>query len=315
VNPTLQGYAAAVLESVAPDQLAPVASELNQVEQLVLATPALRAALTDTAVTGPARQAVMRDLLQGKVSEPARQLAAFATGAVPAPDVLAALTWSAHRAQRLADGVREPEPPLSLLGARQRVGGFARELYESMSTEELEGMEDSLFRFARIVASTPALRTALTDRDQPVESRQGLISQLLEGKVGAETLALVHYVVAGGRARDFVGTLDWLVEQTASARGWRIARVRSAADIEEAQRSGLSDTLASLVGAPVELQVVLDPSLLSGAVIEIGDLQVDASARGRIDALREHLVPGGWDDKGFGSGANRSGGSTTEGAV
>jgi len=313
VNPTLQGYSAAVLESVDAGQLATVASELNQIEQLVLATPALRAALSDTAVSGPARRAVLRDLLEGKVSEPARRLAAFAAGAVSAPDVLQALAWVARRAQRDVDGVREPEPPLSLTRARQRVGGFAQALYETMPTEELEGMEDSLFRFARIVESAPSLRTVLTDRDRPVASRQGLVGQLLQGKVTAATYALVGYVVVGGRARDFVGTLDWLVEQTARARGWRIARVRAAAEIEAPQRSGLSDTLSSLVGSPVELQIVLDPTLLSGAVIQIGDLQVDASARGRIDALREHLVPGGWEDARVGSRANR-GGSTTEGA-
>ena len=59
MNPTLQGYAAAVLESMDPSQQASVASELSQIERLVLSTPALRAALTDTAVTGPARQAVI----------------------------------------------------------------------------------------------------------------------------------------------------------------------------------------------------------------------------------------------------------------
>ena len=125
----------------------------------------------------------------------------------------------------------------------------------------------------------------------------------------------VRYVVAGGRSRDIVGTLDWLVEQTAQARGWRIARVRSAAPIEDAQRTTLSDSLTGLAGAPVELQVIIDEALLSGAVIQIGDLQVDASARGRIDALREHLMPGGWEDKGFHTGAVRLSGTTqTKGA-
>jgi hypothetical protein len=55
---------------------------------------------------------------------------------------------------------------------------------------------------------------------------------------------------------------------------------------------------------------------LSGAVIQIGDLQVDASARGRIDALREHLMPGGWEDSGFHTSAMPARGTTiqTEGA-
>jgi F-type H+-transporting ATPase subunit delta len=198
--------------------------------------------------------------------------------------------------------------------ARARVGGYAQAIFESMTTGELENMEDELFRFARIVASTPALRRALVDRDLSIEARQGLVSQLLEGKVQDRTLSLVRYVIAGGRARDIVGTLDWLVEQTAGARGWRIARVRAAAPVEEAQRTGLTETLASLAGSPVELQVVIDPTLLSGAVIEIGDLRVDATARGRLNALREHLAPGGWDDK-LSGGVDRPRGTTTEGAV
>jgi len=108
--------------------------------------------------------------------------------------------------------------------------------------------------------------------------------------------------VAAGRARDIVGSQDWLVEQTAKARGWRIARVRAALSVEGAQQEQLSQSLEALAGGPVELQVVIDPALLSGAVIQIGDLQVDATARGKIDALREHLMVGGWDDSNVGAG-------------
>jgi F-type H+-transporting ATPase subunit delta len=315
VNPTLQGYAAAVLESAGSGALATLAADLEAVEQLVLANAALRSALTDTTMRGPVRRAVMLDLLDGKVSEPARRLAAFACSTVAAPDVPAALGWTATRVRHAAEGQIDDEPALSLTGSRQRVSGFATALHEDLSTSQLEGLEDDLFRFARIVASTPSLRTALVDRDLDIAARQGLVAQLLEGKVQPSSLALVQYAIAGGRARDIVGTLDHLVEQTAQARGWRIARVRSAAPIEDAQRSTLSDSLAALAGAPVELQVVLDESLLSGAVIQIGDLQVDATARGRIDALREHVMPGGWEDSGFHRGGVQTPSSTqTEGA-
>jgi F-type H+-transporting ATPase subunit delta len=318
VNPELAGYTAAVLEASAAGDgsLASVAADLKSIEDLVLSNVPLRSALTDTTVRGPVRRAVMLDLLDGKVSGPARQLAAFACSAVSAPEVPVALGWVATRARHVAEGQDIVEVPLSLMQSRQRVGGFATAVFEDLSHAGLESLEDDLFRFARIVASTPPLRAALVDRDLAVTARQGLATQLLEGKVQAGTLSLVRYVIAGGRARDIVGTLDWLVEQTAKARGWRIARVRAAAPIEEGQRTSLSDSLSSLAGAPVELQVIIDQALLSGAVIQIGDLQVDASARGRIDALREHLMPGGWDDSGLGAGAARPSGTTkqTEGA-
>jgi F-type H+-transporting ATPase subunit delta len=311
VNPSLQGYTAAVAETAGSAALGGLAADLEAFEQLVLANPQLRAALTDTAVAGPARRAVVLDLLDGKVTAEARRLDAFACLIVDAPEVPQALGWVSTRVRHLGEG-QDEEPGLSLTQSRQRVGGFATAVLENMSTAELESLEDDLFRFARIVQATPALRAALTDRDLEVAARQGLVTQLLEGKMPASSLALARYVVTGGRARDIVGTLDYLVELTAQARGWRIARVRAAAPIEEAQRAALTESLGTLAGSPVELQVEVDESLLSGALIRIGDLQVDATARGRIDALREHFVPTGWEPAGF--GRSQSSKDQTEGA-
>lgn len=316
MNPALQGYSAAVVESADPAALDSIAGDLGAIERLVVSDAPLRAALTDTAVPGSARRAVMLDLLEGKVVPEARRLAAFACMAVPAPDVPAALSWVNSRVWHAAAGRQLEEPPLSLTQSRLRVGGYAAALHEDMSTAQLESLEDDLFRFARIVASTPALRTVLTDRDVDVAARQGLVTELLERKVPATSVALARYVVAGGRARDVVGTLDYLVEQTALARGWRIAHIRAAAPIDDAQREQLSDSLGTLAGGPVELQVVIDESLLGGVLIRIGDLQVDATARGRLDELREHMMPAGWEPSGFGGAAGRGHGSTeqTEGA-
>jgi F-type H+-transporting ATPase subunit delta len=299
VNPSLQGYSAAVIEAADPAGLTTTARDLEAIERLVMGNGRLRAALTDTAVPGPARRAVVLDLLEGKVSPEARRLAAFASMVVSAPDVPSALAWLSTRVRHAAEGQELEEPPLSLTQSRLRVGGYAKALHEDMSTHELESMEDDLFRFARIVAATPSLRTVLTDRDVDLAARQGLVTELLQGKVPESSVAVARYAVTGGRARDIVGTLDYLVEQTALARGWRIAHIRAAAPIDDAQRTRLSDSLSSVAGGPVELQVVIDESLLSGALIRIGDLQVDATARGRIDSLREHLAPGVWEPTGF----------------
>jgi F-type H+-transporting ATPase subunit delta len=290
-----------VVESTEPGELGAVARDAESIEQVVLANPALRAALSDTAVPGASRRAVLLDLLDGKVAAPARRLAAFAAMTVGAPEVTGALGWVATRLRHAAEGQPLVEPPLSLSASRRRVGGYATAVFEDLSMGELESLEDDLFRFSRIVAATPALRGALADRDMPLPVRLGLVTELLEGKVPATSLALVRYAVTGGRARDIVGTLDHLVDLAAQARGWRIAHVRAAAPIDDAQRAALGESLTALTGAPVELQVVIDESLLSGARIRIGDLQVDATARGRIDALREHLAPAGWQPAGFGT--------------
>jgi F-type H+-transporting ATPase subunit delta len=295
VNPSLQGYAAAVLDAVPADALGGVAVELESVDELVDTSHQLRSALTDTSVPPASRRAVIDDLLRAKVSDPARRTAAYAAGAVSAPDVPIAFNWLSNRARHLAEGASTDEPPLAHLESRERVGGFATALYEGLSVAELDELEDELFRFARTVEGAPSLRAVLSDRDIELPARHAVVDQLLAGKVSPAALALVRYTLTGGRPRDFVGTLDYLVVQTAKARGWRVARVRAAREVDAEESSMLERSLSALTGSPVELQVSLDPNLLSGVLVDIGDLRVDATTRGRLDALREHLLTHTWD--------------------
>jgi F-type H+-transporting ATPase subunit delta len=299
VNPALQGYAAAVLQAPGTD-VARLAADLESVAAAFAANPALRAALTDTAVDAPSRRAVLDDLLGDRVSAGARRTAGFAAAAVAAPDVPLAIDWLAHRARQIAEGREVAEEVLGHRGARDRVGGFATAALEDLPVDRLEEVEDELFRFARIVESTPELRSALTDRDMPLAIRQGVVGQLLAGKVQDVTVRLVDYVLAGGRARDTVGTIDSLVEQTAMLRGWRVARVRAAAEVAAPEQERLVASLSRLAGWPVALQVTVDPALLAGVTVEVGDLLIDATARGRLDVLREHMSSANWERPGLG---------------
>lgn len=296
MNPAVEGYAAAVLGDAPPQDRPGLAQDLGAVARLVADNRQLHAALTDTSLAGAARAAVLRDLLTGKVRPAAVRATAYTAAAVPAQEVPVTLAWLAQRAQQVAEGRRPEVVPLGHTEARQRVGGFAAALYEDRPAASLSEIEDELFRFARIVDATPELRQLLTDRDAAVDVRAGVVRELLEGKVEAETLRLVDYVVTAGRTRDFVGTLDWLVEETARARGWRVARVRAGQPVDDAERRQLQETLARLTGAPVELQVAVDPELLAGVRVQVGDLQIDATARGRLERLREHLATGAWVD-------------------
>lgn len=289
MNPSLTGYMAAVLESLDTDGRQRVADELESLEMAVASSAALRAALTDPSVNGLARRAVMADLLEHRVSTATSRIAAFSCLVASAPDVPGAIGDAATHARRIvASGLGEEEPA-SVLSSRARVGGYAAAIFEDQSTEALEGVEDELFRWALALQDSADLRRALTNRDLPAAERAELVDALLEGKVSSITRSLATYAVMGGRPRDLVGTLEWLVDRVAAERGWRVARVRTARSIDDESRGDLERTLRSLVGRPVELEVAEQPSLLGGVLVEVGDLRVDATARGRLDAIREQL--------------------------
>jgi F-type H+-transporting ATPase subunit delta len=296
VNPALQGYLAAMEESLAAgDGLADAGSEMAAVADLVDGSTELTLAINDGSVPVASRRALLDHLLDGKVRPEVRSIVHQAVSVVPAGELAASFHLLASRMVHAAGrdhaaGETEAEEVLGRTGSRNRVSGYAAAVFETVSIAELEEIEDQLFRFARTVENSRPLRHALGDRDLPVTLRQEVIADLFGDKVLPATKRLAAFAVRGGRARDIVATLDALVVDAARARGWRVAKVQAADQVDDTQRQGLSDALARLAGNPVELQVTIEPDLLGGVIVQVGDLLVDGSARHRLDELKEHLL-------------------------
>ena len=119
-------------------------------------TPQLRAALTDTTVPGPvapgghARPARGQGLRPRPAAWPPSPAARSARPRSPA-----ALGWLATRMRHLAEGPGRRARARACCSPASASAATPPRVHEDMSTAELESLEDDLFRFARIVASTP----------------------------------------------------------------------------------------------------------------------------------------------------------------
>lgn len=288
----LEGFAAAHLGALDASVLVTVVAELASLEQTVLGRADLRAVLTDTSIAGVSRGQVLHDLLEGKVNVATLELAVYAASNVPAQEVPHAIADLYLIANELQENGSIHWKNLGLLAARQRVGGYADSLLDQIGTSNFSQIEEELFRWARTVETNEGLRRLLVDRDAPLESRVSTVDALLATKANTITLALARFAVEGGRARDVVGTLDFLVDYVARARDWRVARVHSARPLDDQSQSQLVHSLATLTGKSVELQIDEDPTLLGGVLVEVGDLRLDATTRGRLGALHDAVSTG-----------------------
>jgi F-type H+-transporting ATPase subunit delta len=68
-----------------------------------------------------------------------------------------------------------------------------------------------------------------------------------------------------------------------------VAEVRSAIPLTDDQRKRLAEALGEATGKQVEVKVVIDPTVLGGAVATVGDTVIDGSVRTRLDRLKNAL--------------------------
>jgi len=246
-----------------PD-LAAVGAELFAFVQLLDREARLRRLLSDPAQPGSRKSALLRELVGSQLREPTLMLL----------DTLVRARWS--RSGDLVDAA-EVLAVEAQAAAAERAG-------------ELDDLEDELFRFGRIIDANPPLRIALSDRAAPLESRLALVDALVDDKVTATTRSLVRQAVAHPRGRTLDGSLDAYGRLAAQRRQRLVAVVRTAVDLTNEQRQRLADALAGMYGHEVQLNVDVDPSVVGGLVVRIGDEVVDGTMATRLAEARRLLA-------------------------
>ncbi len=151
-------------------------------------------------------------------------------------------------------------------------------------------VQDELFRLSRAIDGHDELRQTLADRTIPVERRQQIVSDLLDGKGASPvTLGVVSLLVATGRIKELSSIVDRFLAITSSRSNSAIAEVRSAVELTPDQRERLAAALSAKEGRQVDVVAVVDPTVLGGIVTQIGDTVIDGSVRNRLAQLRENF--------------------------
>lgn len=171
-----------------------------------------------------------------------------------------------------------------------QISGYAEALLSIARVEgDLDGTRSQLRDVARAVASNDDLRSSLSNNLMPAATRSQIVDDLLAGKASDTVRALVGMVVAAGRGAELGDIVDSFSEKAASASGNRVAVVRSAVALSDDQKARLAQALATSTGSPVELENIVDPDVIGGAVTTIGDTVIDGSLRTKLNQLNEAL--------------------------
>lgn len=251
-------------ESTDAGTLSRVADEIFGVGSMIDANPILRRLLTDSSTGAGDRTQLLRRLLGDKVGE----------------DTLGLLDQVVRG--RWGD-------PVDFSDALEQVGRAA--LLAAADREgSLDEVEDELFRFGRVLAREPSLQLLLSDRSVAAERRLELLDSLIGRRVRWPTRALIEHALAARRGRGLERAVDEITEQAAVRRNRVVGYVRSAVALAAEQQHRLAAALTRVYGREVELRTEVDPTLVGGLLIKVGDEVIDGSVLHRLDAARRALT-------------------------
>ena len=108
--------------------------------------------------------------------------------------------------------------------------------------------------------------------------------------VRPHVLNLLRVLVSRHRLHLLPAILEEFQELERQARGILEADITVARELDENERARIGDQLDELTGRRVELRTHVDPSILGGVVVRIGDRLIDASVAGRLQRLRQEMA-------------------------
>lgn len=241
-----------------------LAADLLAVTDLLDREAGLRGTLTDPGIEGQRKADLVATLFGNRIGAEALDLI---SGLVRA-------RWSARR--DLADTSEQLAFLAEIIGA-ERAG-------------VLDNAEDELFRFGRIVSGSLELRAALTDRGAPAAAKAQLVHSLLGGRAEQVTDRLIVRLVTQPRGRSLDAGIDSLTKLAAARRDRVVAVVVSAVPLSDRQKQRLGAALATIYGREVHLNLDVDPTVLGGVTVRIGDEVINGTIADRLDEASRRLA-------------------------
>jgi F-type H+-transporting ATPase subunit delta len=167
---------------------------------------------------------------------------------------------------------------------------YARAIFE-LAREESQ-LEEWARRIdaVRDVLSVPEVDAALSNPSISLQERQEAIASLLERPAGPEGVNLGKLLVGAGRLEEVKGIEEEYNRLVDEAAGRVSATATTAVELSSEDYEGLTAGLSRQLGREVRLTAAVDPAVLGGLVLRLGDHVIDASLATRLQQLRRQLA-------------------------
>ncbi len=160
---------------------------------------------------------------------------------------------------------------------------------------ETLSMEQLLSDVRDLRSSILASRELRLFFESPVISRENKragVDALFADKLSDYTVGVLRLLVEKGREVLVLDILDAVIALHREREGIVASSISSAVELDSAQRTRLEAMLAERSGKRVEAEYHIDPSLIGGLTVRLGDTVYDGSVRRQLQRLRTRFITG-----------------------
>jgi F-type H+-transporting ATPase subunit delta len=263
--------ALAALEAKLPTASLQLAKELFGILGMVDSSAGLRRARTDPSRNGDEKSALVRQLVGGKVSADAADIAGG----------LASSRWA--NARDIGDALETLAATVVISVAENKSAVSASGI------TGLEELENDLFSFNQAVASSHEVQRALSEPQASAAAKATLAERLVPG-VSEEAKVLITQAVTQPRGIKPTRLVGRFAELAAKRQQRWIATVSVTRPLTQTQLARLQAGLNALYGRELKVNVNVDPALIGGIRVQVGDEVLDASVITRLSELQRQLA-------------------------
>lgn len=160
----------------------------------------------------------------------------------------------------------------------------------AVRADAVDKIADDLALIRRTVQEAPALKSALVEGVVPEDACKRVLQRLFEHHVHPVTLEFL-YLLVDKRREEVISGIDVVFRQIADEkRGIQRALLTSSVPLSDQEILSARSALEKLTGKKIEIDRKVDPGIIGGLIVRVGDRVFDGSVTGQLNQIRKALA-------------------------
>lgn len=171
---------------------------------------------------------------------------------------------------------------------------YAKSLIDlSIERNNLDVIKTDMEQFLGVLKENPELCAVLRNPIMKLDKKRNILAAIFKDKIDPAISSFFNILINKGRAGILEDIAKEFLREYNEVKGIVKAKVTSASALTEEHLAELKSIISKEINADVILTNVVNPSIIGGFVINVGDKQIDASIAGKLNKLEKYFTSQG----------------------